>query len=139
MYRFDVEKLEKILAYGIDGANSACPINFWFNGVECAQVAADCFAVLVVIIDTNNVARSIVPVSGKIRKGAPLVLQLRGYHYNLVILKEDCVYPMISEVYEKISLDTKRLTTKIKKHLEIEEYSNIPVIENDANSAFIVE
>lgn len=73
-------------------------------------------------MDSNkaNKPTLIVPICGIFLKKNPIVLQLESYHYNVLIVEEDCIYPPINPIYMKIRMDIKELEKELKRYVRVQ-------------------
>lgn len=73
-------------------------------------------------MDSNKVNKPtlMVPICGVIEERKPIVLQLEDYHYNLLIVEEDCVYPPINPMYTKLEMNIKKIEKQIKETIKIQ-------------------
>ena len=117
-----MKKVREIISFGIADQSESCPHEFWYNGVECSQLVADTYKIAITILDSNksNMPTLLVPISGNLSEGKPIVLQLNSYHYNLLTVDDNCIYPPIDPIYKKINLDMKTLETNVKRHIRIQ-------------------
>lgn len=116
--------MRELLNVAASGRYKTLPFKYYFNGIECTQLAADAFNLAFTIICNREPSTLIVPVSTThLVKELPVVFLFNGIHYDLYTVEERCVYPSINLMYKKIGMNIDGVTSDLSVIFNVTKYT----------------
>lgn len=147
---FEVEKLRERIGGALNWTKEDLPPRFQFNGFECAQLVADTYKRLVVILeeDTNRTAfpTTFIPLvepRPDPSRPNPLPIVFRYTlvvgigHYDLFKVEEPCMFPAIHTMYTRIGMDIAERTSSLQQVHPIAEPVAVPPVVIDLLDDFL--
>ena len=127
--KFNIKYLNDMLE-GASKNPTFLPALYWFNGTQSCQLLADAYKVKFVIIANGVSTNMIVPLSGESTRQKPIVLEFNQAHFDLLEVAEDCVYPPVDRMYNRINTGWRieDLEDDLREYMSVQVYTPPPRI-----------